>query len=141
MSDRLDEGNTTLTTKPTEELRIPVIEESVDIGVRAKTTGSVRVRTSVDHEQLTLQQDLRETRVVVERVPIDQRVDRAPQERAEGATRILPVLEERIVIVKELWLVEELHIRSEEVIETVDIPVERRVSRVEVERTNPQQEI
>ena len=133
-------GERHVSTKELDELRIPVIQEEVELGVRTRETGSVRVRTMVDEERLTLTKELTESRVAIDRVPMNRRVDRAPEERVEGATRILPVLEERLVVIKELWLVEELHIRRETVTEEVTIPVDRRMTRVEIDRTDQQQE-
>ena len=117
-----------------DELRIPVVEETVQVGVRKRQTGSVKIRTHVDAEHLLLKQDLHESRVDIRRVPINQKVDRAPAERMEGTTRVLPVFEERLVIVKELWLVEELHISRHDAVEQVTVPVDRRTTRVEIER-------
>ena len=117
-----------------DELRIPVVEETVQMGVRKRQTGSVKIRTHVDAEHLLLKQDLHESRVDIRRVPINQKVDRAPAERMEGTTRVLPVFEERLVIVKELWLVEELHISRHDAVEQVTVPVDRRTTRVEIER-------
>ena len=111
-----------------------MVEETVQVGVRQRQTGSVKIRTHVDAEHLLLKQDLHESRVDIRRVPINQKVDRAPAERMEGTTRVLPVFEERLVIVKELWLVEELHISRHDAVEQVTVPVDRRTTRVEIER-------
>ena len=129
-----------MSAKELDELRIPVVQEEVALGVRTRETGSVRVRATVNEERLTLKKELTESRVAIDRVPINRRVDRAPAERMEGSTRILPVFEERLVVVKELWLVEELHIRQETVTEEVTVPVDRRMTRVEIDRIEQQQE-
>lgn len=118
-----------------DERRIPIIEEEITIGVREVVTGTVTVRTHAEVEKLSLVQDLARSRVSVERVPINQRVDRAPSERVEGDVRILPVLEERLIVSKELWLVEELHMRRVDTVEEVEVPVSRRVTRVTIENT------
>ena len=44
-------------------------------------------------------------------MPVGLIVDEAPLARAEGDTTIVPVIEERFVVVKQLFLKEELHIR------------------------------
>ncbi len=121
-----------------DEIRIPVVEEAVTIGVRETEAGSVTVRTRTEVEELALSQDLARSRVFVDRVPINRRVESLPDERFEGDVRILPVMEERLIVSKELWLVEELHIRREDTVERVDVPVSRRVTRVEIDRTQQQ---
>ena len=120
---------------PDDEIRVPVIEEAISVGVREVVAGSVTVHTHAEVEEFTLSRDLARSRVAVERVAINRRVDQAPAERMDGDVRILPVLEERLIVSKELWLVEELHIRREETIEQVDVPVSRRVTRVEIDET------
>ncbi len=44
-------------------------------------------------------------------MPVGRVVDEAPAARAEGDTTIIPVVEERLVVVKQLFLVEEIHVR------------------------------
>jgi stress response protein YsnF len=57
-----------------------------------------------------------------------------PAVRVEGATTIIPVIEEQLVVEKRLVLVEEIHIirRSETQVEQV--PVTLRSERAEIER-------
>lgn len=70
----------------------------------------------------------------VERVPIGRVVDVAPQIRTEGDVTIIPVLQERMVVGKQLFLVEEVHITRRTRVETVDIPVRLRTQRAVVDR-------
>lgn len=122
------------------ELRVPIVEEEIAVGIREVATGTVQVRTSVDQDDLVLSRDLLRSKVAIDRVPINRRVEQLPQERIEGSVRVIPVFEERVVVTKELWLVEELHIRRNEVTERVDVPVSRRMTRVDVSRHDTQQE-
>lgn len=116
------------------ETRIQLVEETVAIEKRAVTTGRVQVRTFVDEEQVRVAEALNREIVDVERVPIGQQVEVAPAVREEGEFLIVPVMEERLVIEKRLFLVEELRLRRT----TVSVPVEadatRRVMRAEVTR-------
>ncbi len=118
------------------ETRIPLVEETVAIEKRAVTTGRVQVRTFVDEEQVRVAEALNREIVDVERVPIGRQVEVAPTVREEGEFLIVPVIEERLVIEKRLFLVEELRLRRT----TVTVPVEadaiRRVMRAEVTREN-----
>jgi stress response protein YsnF len=113
---------------------IPVAEEVAHIAKREVTTGRVRVRTVSDVVQETVQATLEEETVEVTRVPIDREITEAPQVRTENGVTIVPVVEEVLVVEKRLVLKEELHIRRQTHTEAVDVPVELRRQRVEVER-------
>ena len=71
------------------------------------------------------------------RVPVGRVVEQAPLARSEGDTMIVPVLEEHLVVVKQLFLKEKLHIRHVMERVTVSEPVAPRRQRVTVERTDP----
>lgn len=114
--------------------RIPLVEESVSIEKRVVETGRVKVRTFVDDEQVTLNEALSRDIVDVERVAIGREVDVAPKVREEGEFLIVPVMEERLVVEKRLFLVEELRLRRTTVIVPVEAEATRRVMRAEVER-------
>ncbi len=94
-------------------LVIPVIHEEVEIGKRTVETGSgVRISKSVREEEQTVDLPLIEERVEVERVRVDKPVDGPVPVRHVGDTIIVPVVEEVLVVQKQLRLVEELHIRK-----------------------------
>ena len=69
-------------------------------------------------------------------MPIGRVIEAPLPARAEGDTTIIPVIEERFVLVKQLFLKEELHIRHVIERETVREPVLLRRQRVTVERTD-----
>ena len=54
-------------------------------------------------------------KVSVERVPINEFVETAPETRRDGETMIIPVVEERLVLSKRLFLVEELRVKKQSV--------------------------
>ncbi len=114
--------------------RIPIAEEEVRVGKRSVTTGKVRVSTHVDVVQEPVRASLAEEIVEVTRVPVGREIDRAPEVRTENGVTIVPVIEEILVVEKRLVLKEELHIRRNTQTEDVEIPVELRKQRVEVER-------
>ena len=118
------------------ETRIPLVEETVAIEKRAVTTGRVQVRTFVDEEQVRVAEALNREIVDVERVPIGRQVEVAPTVREEGEFLIVPVIEERLVIEKRLFLVEELRLRRTTVTVPVEADATRRVMRAEVTREN-----
>jgi stress response protein YsnF len=80
---------------------------------------------------------VRHEHVDVTRVPIGRVVEIAPEVRTAGDVTILPVVEEKVVLVKRLVLREELHIRRWVETESVEVPVTLRRQRAEVERIAP----
>ena len=92
---------------------IPVIQEQATVKKRVVETGKVHITKQVrEYEEIIdiphIQEEVR-----VEHVPVNKFVDHAPQVRTEGETTIIPVLEERYVVEKRLFLTEELHISKE----------------------------
>jgi uncharacterized protein (TIGR02271 family) len=109
-TNKTTSGRSTPVVKPAV---IPVIQERAVVKKRVVETGRIRIRKNVreyeEHVDIPhVHEELR-----VERVPVDQIVEAAPQVRTEGDVTIVPVLEERYVLEKRLVLVEELHIRRE----------------------------
>ena len=119
--------------------RISVIEEKLSIEKRLVFDGRVEVRSHTDNVKKQLKASISRERVDVQRVPFDVVVDVAPQVRVEGDLMIVPVLEERLVVVKRLFLVEEIHIRKTTSSETERVDAVLRKQRVTVERKETQQ--
>jgi len=114
--------------------RIPLVEETLHVDKHVVETGRVQVRTFVDDEQVLLRDSLKRETIDVERVAIGREVEVAPQIREEGDFLIVPIVEERLVVEKRLYLVEELRLRRTTVVVPVEVPAKRRVMRAEVER-------
>jgi uncharacterized protein (TIGR02271 family) len=93
-------------------LVIPIIHEELKIAKRKVDTGGVRIHKSARQEEQTVDVPLVEEHVEVERVPVDRTVDGPVAVRHVGDTIIVPVVEEVLVVQKQLRLVEELHIRK-----------------------------
>jgi len=89
---------------------IPVIEEQVHIQKQVVESGVIRVSKKVHDEQVTIDVPVIHEEHDVERVEINQYVDEAPTIRYDGATMIIPVLREEVVVQKRMVLVEELRI-------------------------------
>lgn len=118
-----------------DDLYIPIIQEEARVSKRTVATERVSVRTSVEEQNVIARDELRREQVEVTRVPVDREVAEVPLVRTEGDITIVPVFEERLVIEKRLFLVEELHLRRSSAIEQVEMPVTLRRTRVDVERT------
>ncbi len=116
---------------------VPVLDETLSVSKREVMTGRVRVATRTELREELAESVLEHSLVDVTRVKVDRVVDTAPQVRIEGDTTIVPVLEERLVVTKQLVLVEELHIRHR-VERTVErTPVTLRRQNVTVEHLDP----
>lgn len=92
---------------------IPVIQEELQVSKRTVDTGrGIRVQQHVVERTEVVDEPLHEDVLEVTRVPIGSAVDRdnMPQPRQEGETFIVPVLEEILVVERQLRLKEEVHI-------------------------------
>ena len=100
MTDRRDEP----------EMVIPIVEEQVRVGVRERPTGRGRISTTVQSRVEHVERDLVHKDVHVERVTIDRPIDTVPDVRTEGDVMIYPVVDEVLVVTKQLILREEIRI-------------------------------
>ena len=121
------------------ELRVPLVEEQLSIQRRQVETDRVRVRTVVDTENVLVEDLLQVGRLDVTRVAVDREVDEAPEPYRDGDTLVIPIVEERLVVEKRLFVVEELRVTSSSQDEAVNIPVSLRRTRAVVERDNADQ--
>lgn len=113
---------------------LQVLEERLTVETRRRVTGGVRVGTRTEVVDTIAEAELDRYRVEVARVPIGRIVDEVPSARAEGGVSIIPMIEERLVVVKQLFLVEEVHIRHVLEREIVTQPVTLRRQRAVIER-------
>ena len=118
-----------------DEVRIPIVKETAHVTKRVFETEHVRVQTTPVSEDVVVRDAVQQQQVEVTRVPVGREVTEAPLTRTEGDVTIIPVLEERLVIEKRLFLVEEIHVRRSTRIEPVELPTTLRRTRVDVERT------
>ena len=114
-----------------------VVEEHLQVSKRRIVSGVVRVSTMTEMSEEVAEVELDRYQVEVTRVPVGRIVDEAPSARAEGDTTIVPVVEERFVVVKQLFLKEELHIRHRLDRHTVSETVALRRQKAVVERLRP----
>jgi stress response protein YsnF len=117
-----------------DDIRIPIVEEEAIVSKHSVDTERVSVRTSSEEQHVVICEEVRREHVEITRVAKDEEVAEAPSIRIEGDVTIVPVLEERIVVSKRLFLVEELHLRRAVDHQTVELPTTLRRTRVDVER-------
>jgi uncharacterized protein (TIGR02271 family) len=125
------------TEQADESFALPVIAEELDVQRRRVETGRVRITKLVHEREETVDEPLLREVVEVERVPIDRVVDAVVEPRQEGDTLIIPVLEERLVVTRQLVLREELRITRRRSEERRPQQVTLRSEEVLVERLGP----
>lgn len=118
------------------ELRIPVIQEELQLGKRKVDTGrGVRLHKHVLKETLRIDEALMQQGLAIEHVPLNVWVEGPPPvQRHEGDTLIVPVLEEVLVIEKRLRLKEEIRITAHTTVHHASERVVLRSEQVTVER-------
>ncbi len=111
------------------EAVIPIVEEQLQVSKREVETARLRVRRDTEEHVQKVSVPLTEVRWEVEHVPVDQRVEAQPEIRQVGETIIFPLVEERMVVVRELWLREEVHVRKVTTVveKSAEFPVKRDV--------------
>ena len=122
------------------ETRVPIIEEEASVTKRKVGLEHVTVRTVAEEHQVVVHEAVRREHVEVVRIPVNLEVAEAPPVRTEGDVTIVPVVEERLVVEKRLFLVEELHLTRTTTTEQIELPTTLRRMRAEVERETPDQQ-
>lgn len=116
-----------------DELRVPIIEEEAHLTKVDVLREHVRVQTSSEERHAVVRENISREDIDITRVPKNEEVASAPSVRIEGDVTIVPVLEERLVVEKRLFLVEELHLRRTKTVDEIAIPTTLRSTRVEIE--------
>jgi stress response protein YsnF len=117
-----------------DDVTIPVVAEEARVFKHRADTERVSVRTVPEEEQVLLRDEVLRDTIEITRVPVDRQVAEAPPVRTDGDVTIVSVLEERLVVEKRLFVVEELHLRRRTSAERVELPATLRRTRVEIER-------
>lgn len=93
------------------ELVIPVTVEELVIEKRKVETGKVRINTRVEKREEVVDEPLLHQEISVERVAIDREIHgEVPTPREEGNVLVIPIIEEVLVVTKQLRLKEELRV-------------------------------
>jgi stress response protein YsnF len=117
-----------------DDVAIPLVEERLITSKRVVETGRVKVRTIVEEQESQVREQLSKAVVDVERVTVNREVDSIPPIREEGDTTIISVVQEVLVVKKQLVVTEELRIRRRQIVEEHSQPVTLRTQRAVVER-------
>jgi uncharacterized protein (TIGR02271 family) len=95
-----------------DRLVIPVIAEELDVQKRVAETGKVRVTKVVHERETVVDEPLFHDEVEVEHISVNRAVEGPISIRYEDDTIIIPIMEEVLVVQKQLILKEEIHIRK-----------------------------
>ena len=115
------------------ETVIPVVQERVAIEKGQIEGRTVTVTTRPVIESQTISESVMRETVTVERVPVGKVVDSVPSVREEGDLTVVPVVEERLVVTRQLVLTEEIHLRRTRVEETDEQTIELRRTVVDID--------
>jgi uncharacterized protein (TIGR02271 family) len=121
------------------DVRVPLVEEQLSVAKREVETDRVRVRTVVDAEEVLVEETLSTGHVDITRIATDREVAAAPAPYEDGDALVISVVEERLVVKKRLFVVEELRVTRSSLDEAVSIPVALRRMRAVIERDDPDQ--
>jgi uncharacterized protein (TIGR02271 family) len=89
---------------------VPLIEEQITVSKSTVTIGTVRLEKTVGMYDVALDEPLAVSTWSVDRVALNLPVDAPPPVRQDGNTTIYPLLEEQLVLTKQLILKEEIHV-------------------------------
>lgn len=103
------ESGTGSTDEP-DQILIPVVEEQLEVTKRVVETGKVYLHKSVAKYDVKLDEPLAVEQWRIERIAKNEVISETPLTRREGEATVYPVVEERLVLTKELVLVEEIHV-------------------------------
>ena len=117
-------------------LVVPVVEESLALSKRTLDRGAVRVHVTVGEREVVVDEPLAEDHVTVERVAINQPIDKPVRPRVEGDTTVIPVMKEVLLVRKQLMLVEEVRLTKTRVEVRRPQTVTLRTEAAQVERVD-----
>jgi uncharacterized protein (TIGR02271 family) len=113
---------------------IPVIEEEIIIDKKLVKKEGIIVKKEIISEDVSVDIPLLKEHLDIQRIPLNQYLDKRPEIRYEGDTMIIPVLKE--VIEKRLLLVEEIRITKTVTSETASEKITLSKQKVTVTREN-----
>lgn len=119
------------------KLVIPVMQEEMSVGKQRVDTGrGVRVHKTVVQTPNIVEHELQQDVLDIQHVPCDRLVDASdlPAVRYDGDTLVIPVLEEVLVVQKQLRLKEEIRITRSSQTVTGRETVMLRTEQVDIER-------
>jgi len=96
---------------PCDAATLRLVAEELSVAKETRETGRVRITTHTKEREAIIDEDLARERVEIETIPIGRRIDAVPQVRQEGDTTIIPVVEEHLILERQVVLKEEIRVR------------------------------
>lgn len=112
---------------------VPIVSETAKVDRRVVETARVRLHKTASERDEVVDALLARQDVIVERIAVDRVVTELPVIREEDGVWVIPVMEERLVIEKQLILKEELRIVTQTTQQAVQQTVRLRQEHVDVE--------
>lgn len=91
---------------------VSLAEERVELGTKKVVDRRVRITRSTRSDEKLIEAELTHEDALIKRISINEAVSpgNIPQVRQEGEVTIIPIIEERVEIVKYYVLTEEIHV-------------------------------
>lgn len=106
-NQRSDRGNVTKT--------LPLAKEELVVSRRKRERGRVRITKRIRAREALVEEPLRHDELDIERTTIQRAIEHIPEPRYEEDVLVIPVVEEVLVVHKQLMLKEEIRIRRRSV--------------------------
>jgi len=116
-----------------EQIRVPIYEERLRTEVRPVDLGEVRIHRTVEHVPMTATRSVERDELEIERVRVDRLLDQPVEPYQDGEWTVVPVMEEVLVVTRQLVLTEEVRIRTKRVAEEQEVYEVLRREHVSVE--------
>ena len=120
---------------PASQSKLTLVREELAVTTRQVDVERVRLRTVVDETPVVVETELENQVIDVERRRIEREVAAAPPPRQDGEWTVFSTVEERAVVEKRLFVVEEVRVRHRAEVRQSAFPTTVRATRVAVERT------
>jgi uncharacterized protein (TIGR02271 family) len=122
------------TLRSSEDVRVPVAEEELDVLKREREAGEVRLRKDVVTETEHVEVPVTREEIHVERAPVSERREALPGEKLFEEERVsIPIHEEEVEIRKRPVVKEEVRLRKDRVTEQRAADADIRKEQVEIE--------
>jgi uncharacterized protein (TIGR02271 family) len=122
-----------------ETVPIPLLQEELNVVASQVVTDRVRVTTHVQEREVLVEHVEEQGELIVERRAVDREVKVAPGPMQEGDTLIVSLVEERLVLEKRLFVIEEVRITRVSTSRTVAKPMILRTMQASVQQQEPGQ--
>lgn len=119
---------------------VPLFAEQLNVTKAQVVTDQLRISTVVEERPVTIESTLEKGGLQVERITVERAVAEAPEPRQDGDTLIVSIVEERLVVEKRLFVIEELHITRTSSTEQVSVADTVRTMRATIDRSAPSSE-